>query len=175
MLCGTVVLDGPDDISARVANDIYNRCRAKTLSIPQFPEFNPILEGLKNGETSVNPRQYNVSVPVGDNLVILESFAAKFVESEVTKEQATVAIQDHNQKYNPNCDYWKSAERRMFLYNTKNLEFSIWFSPHRTLFMACRTDKETVEPPAKRLRLSQDEHVKESDVSSLESPSSNLL
>ena len=45
------------------------------------------------------------------NLLILQTYANKFVEAEITKDSAVTIIKEHNEKYNQNGDFWQAEER----------------------------------------------------------------
>ena len=110
--CATIVLDAfSDGINRRVGNCIYDRCRAKTLTLPGFLDFDPLIRSLKDGQAQQTTREYQVCVPQQANLIVLQSLAKKFVDAETTKEAATNLIQSHNEKFNPNGDFWLSDER----------------------------------------------------------------
>ncbi|CAK9046671.1 unnamed protein product [Durusdinium trenchii] len=143
MLCGTVVLDASDQITQRVANTLYDKCRSKALSLPQFPDFQPLLQALKQGDSASVSRQYNVCVQAQDRLVILESFASKFVNSEITKDKCEQAITNHNEKYNTGGEYWAQETR---------------------------SGESAPEPPTKKIKIEPTDMFKESDVSSLQHP-----
>ncbi|CAK9101906.1 Uncharacterized protein SCF082_LOCUS47637 [Durusdinium trenchii] len=142
-LCGTVVLDASDQITQRVANTLYDKCRSKALSLPQFPDFQPLLQALKQGDSASVSRQYNVCVRAQDRLVILESFASKFVNSEITKDKCEQAITNHNEKYNTGGEYWAQETR---------------------------SGESAPEPPTKKIKIEPTDMFKESDVSSLQHP-----
>ena len=111
-VCGTICLDAfADNLNKRITNFVYDRCRNKTLSVAGFPEFTPLLQALKDGQVSRSTRQYQATVEQQGNLVILQSIAQKFVDSDATKEKANDVIKEHNEKFNPTGDFWFCDER----------------------------------------------------------------
>ena len=113
MICGTMTYDTvADGIKKRVATKLYNDCRSGALSLPGFPDFAPMLQALKDGQTSATTRQYQVCAQCQTNLVVLEAFAKKFTESEVTRDKAMAIINEHNEKYNDGGDFWMPDESR---------------------------------------------------------------
>ena len=112
--CGNVLLGTPPDaIVTRIANEVYSAARSGKLTITGFPDFSPTIHALAANAKAANSRvDYKVTVNKGGKLMILEAFAAKFVEGEQTKERAEALIESHNQRYNKGGDYWF---RRVFI------------------------------------------------------------
>lgn len=55
---------------------------------------------------------YKVCQQQHDKLLLLQSFAKKWVESEITMERAKAIVEDHNERFNPgsDADYWAPDE-----------------------------------------------------------------
>ena len=114
-MCGNICLDhSGSDLMSRVANRVYDHCRSGVLSLPGFPNFDPIIQALKQNQTSDRQKNYRVSLQAGDRLVILQSLAQKWVDTESTKERALEVILEHNKLYNQDGKYWHE-ERILFL------------------------------------------------------------
>ena len=106
-MCATIMLDNSgSELVTRIGNQIYNECRTQRLSIPNFPAFDPVLAGLKSGYATTRDQSFRVSAQRGENLLILESLARKWTESDVTREEAEKIITQHNHEYNSSEDYW---------------------------------------------------------------------
>ena len=90
----------------RVANRVHDHCRSNVLSLPGFPDFNPIVQALKANHVPDRQKSFRVSVQQHDRLVILQSLAQKWIESDSTKERALEVISEHNAEYNPDGKYW---------------------------------------------------------------------
>lgn len=66
MMCGSMMVDGQSDsLVTRVANEVYNSCRNHTLDLPNFPQFDPILDALKQGSDDVQQKPFQVCRHVG--------------------------------------------------------------------------------------------------------------
>lgn len=115
-LCGTVCLDvAPEAVEKRIATKLYNDCRTGAMTINGFPQFDGLIRNLKDGISQREGRTYNVCVQQGDRLVVLQSVASKFTESELTKDQAVEMIKEHNKLYNCDGEYWLEDERPAML------------------------------------------------------------
>ena len=111
-MCGTVALDSSgSDIVNLVGNKLYEQCRAGHLQINNFPQFDPILTALKAGYSTQKEQSFRVSVQKADSLLILESLARKWVETEGTAVRANEIIALHNQEYNSTQEMWLSDTR----------------------------------------------------------------
>ena len=108
MLCATLVLDSSgSDLVEHISNKVYESCRAGTLPVPTFPQFEPTLQALRENAAARNAvRTYKVCLQQGSHLKVLESFAEKWVSTELTKDRAVSIIEDHNMQYNPDSDWW---------------------------------------------------------------------
>ena len=112
--CSTVCVDSSGaEMQDRLANKIYEGCRAGRMKLPGFPDFQPLLAAMKEGTNASSTKSFRVSCQQHDRLVILESLARKWVDSEVTRDRAEKVISEHNTAFNPDGEYWAS-ERRSF-------------------------------------------------------------
>jgi len=89
----------------RISNTVYEECRANRIVLPGFPDFQPAINALKNGISTDRNKCYRVSTQVHDTLVVLQSYAQRWLDCESTKEQAQRAIEQHNAEFNPNGDF----------------------------------------------------------------------
>lgn len=65
LVCGSVALDtSTDELSKRLANSVYDKCRAGSLSLQGFPSFDPLVQALRNGVSETNRAEYQVCAPV---------------------------------------------------------------------------------------------------------------
>lgn len=111
-LCGTICLDTlQETIEKRIATKLFNDCRSGSLQIHGFPQFDGLIKTLKDGNAQASTRNYEVCIQQNGKLIILQSFAAKFTESEITKDDAVALIKEHNEKYNVDGAFWMSEER----------------------------------------------------------------
>ena len=96
------MVDGQSDsLVTRVANEVYNSCRNHTLDLPNFPQFEPILDALKQGSDDVQQKPFQVCRHVGGSLVVLQAYAQKWLDLEQTQCRAHDIVSKHNEKYNP--------------------------------------------------------------------------
>ncbi|CAK9032535.1 unnamed protein product [Durusdinium trenchii] len=108
VMCASVLLDAPsvDELTSRVANSVHNACRSGQLELPGFPDYGPVLAALKGGATETVHKDYKVcSVVNSSQLAVLQVYAQRWLDEELTKEQATRIITDHNAKFNPDGDF----------------------------------------------------------------------
>ena len=102
MVCGTLCIDhSGQELLARVANRVYEDCRSGVLSLPAFPDFAPLVNALKCGNTADRSKSFRVSAQQHDRLLVLESYAKKWLNTESTQERAQKLIDEHNAEYNP--------------------------------------------------------------------------
>lgn len=90
----------------RLSSSTYEGCRAKTLTIPSFPDFEPLVSelGTMGAETSLRERSGDFKVttlmPCG-SLVVKDQFFKQFLEAEIEVTGFEDLIARHNEKYNP--------------------------------------------------------------------------
>ncbi len=116
----------------RLGNKIYEQCRNGTMSLAGFPNFQPTIDALREGSTPSTNTTYKVCVQQQSKLVVLESMASKWVNTESLKDEAVTLISEHNKKYNIDGEFWleertlgmsyKSVFRLFFRLDTSRLE-----------------------------------------------------
>jgi hypothetical protein len=104
-------------IEKRIAEKIYNDSRNGSLQISGFPQFDSLISAIKQGSNPRENRNYQVCTQQGDRLLVLQSYAAKFMDSDVTKDEATQAIEDHNKVFNQGGNFWED-DMRTWVYKT---------------------------------------------------------
>ena len=110
-MCAAISLDSSGtELNNRVANTLYEDARSGKMEIPSFPNFQPLVSALKNGQSTDRTKSFRVTTQVHDQLLVLESFAKKWAEHEATAEKTKEIIEAHNSEYNNSGDYWM-AER----------------------------------------------------------------
>ena len=106
-MCATVTLDNSGtELNNRVANSVYEYARAGHLDVPSFPNFQPLVAALKQGQQCDRTKSFRVSAQRHDQLLVLESFAKKWADHEATAEETKAVIEHHNSEYNNSGDYW---------------------------------------------------------------------
>lgn len=107
MVCGTLCLDHSGAaILSRVGNAVYEACRQGKVQLSGFPDFSPLVSALKAGNTPQRTKAYRVTAEAGGKLVVLESFAKRWMEVAGTKERAEAAIREHNEYFNIDGEFW---------------------------------------------------------------------
>ena len=90
---------GPEELTSRVSTRLYNACRAGTITINGFPDFQPLLTALQTGSVSDEPsRDFQVCKQIGENLYIVEALAKKWIQSDL-KDRAIELIREHNKTF----------------------------------------------------------------------------
>ncbi|CAL1125989.1 unnamed protein product [Cladocopium goreaui] len=144
VLCANILLDrSPESTVQRISNAIYNSCRAGDLKLVGFPNFDPVISALQTMKPEDSGKEYEVTIKKHDRLVVLQSFAAKWMDTEF-KDQTITELENHNQRYNPGGEYWHETER-------------------------APSDEESSRPH-KRIKLDDSELGKEADVVNLTKP-----
>ncbi|CAL1149684.1 unnamed protein product [Cladocopium goreaui] len=109
LISASVMLDKPaEELGARLSNQIYESCRAGRLELQNFPNFEPTIAALKAGSARRECGDYKVCRQQGTKLVVLESLASKFLETETLADRASDLIKAHNKTYNPDGDFMAS-------------------------------------------------------------------
>ena len=112
IMCASVVLNGdPGMVQNRIANAVYDACRAGNSVLPNFPSYDPVIQSLRDNCPSTNDVNYKVCVSKPNSLVVLQSFARRWIEYEDTKEDANRLIKEHNEKFNVDGDFMEDDER----------------------------------------------------------------
>ena len=116
-MCSSVVLEGSHDaLQQRVATEIYESCRSQRLQLHNFPNYSPVVQALKEPHgCDVAEAAYKVCVVKANKLVILKSFAQRWLDFETTTEAAAGMIKDHNASFNKDGDYLDDDTRPMTL------------------------------------------------------------
>ena len=92
----------------RIGNEVYSAARDKSLQIPNFPDFAPVIAALKSGPAQDGSKSYRVSCQQGSNLLVLESHAKKWVSYEHTADRAKALLEEHNKEFNSTEHFWLS-------------------------------------------------------------------
>ncbi|CAK8994487.1 unnamed protein product [Durusdinium trenchii] len=125
MHCATLMLDQSGaEIQSRVSNQLYEWCRNDKIQLGNFPNFGPLIAALREGANPSSTKSYRVCTQQGTRLLILESLASKWTETECTKDRATSEITAHNELYNKDGDFWFADEAREVM----NEPDGRWFS-----------------------------------------------
>ena len=112
VMCGSVVLNGePGILQHRIANALYDSCRAGSGVCPHFPNFDPVVSALRESAVVDSNVTYKVCVAKQDKLVVLQSLARRWTEYEASKEEAVKLIEEHNKHFNPDGDFMENDER----------------------------------------------------------------
>ena len=112
VMCASVVLNGdPGMVQNRIANAVYESCRAGNSVLPNFPSYEPVIQSLRDNGPSTSDVKYKVCVSKPNCLVVLRSLARRWTEYEDTKEDANRIIQEHNDKFNVGGDFMEDDER----------------------------------------------------------------
>ena len=113
-ICASMTLDDSgSDLATRLSNRLYESCRSGSVSLPGFPDFQPLVSALKEGNKTAPSTAYKVCVQHHDKLKILESMAGKWVNTELLKDRAMEAIENHNASFNPDGEMWVE-DRRLY-------------------------------------------------------------
>ena len=113
VLCGSVVLNGePSMLQQRLANSVYEACRAGGTAIPNFPDYGPIVGALRENQASDATVVFKVCKAKVDKLVVLSSLARRWTEYEPTQDEANKLISEHNKAFNEDGDFLEDDERR---------------------------------------------------------------
>ena len=108
-LCATLSLDSSgQDLINRVSNHVYEDCRSGQLSLPSFPQFDPLLQALKSGQNSNQTKSFRVTTQMHDQLLVLESLAKRWMNDDLTAERANAIITAQNEEFNNTGDFWIS-------------------------------------------------------------------
>lgn len=78
--------------------------------LPSFPQFDVLLQALKNGQNNNQTKTFRVTTQIHDQLLVLESLAKRWMNDELTAEKANAVITAHNEEFNNTGDFW-SPER----------------------------------------------------------------
>lgn len=113
ILCGSVVLDSkPDYLQQYLANAVYEACRGNRIRLNGFPDFAPLIQGLKEASPEVESRPLQVCVKRGSKLLVLGSLANKWLQSEQCGPEANAIVEDHNKRFNVDGDFVEEVAER---------------------------------------------------------------
>lgn len=100
-----------EDLVLRVANKVYEDCRGGHLKVTGFPDYGPVTSAIRETQPSNEQKQYQVTLKKHDRLVVLQSLASKWMDTEF-KDEVVAAIEAHNSKFNPEGEYWHEVQER---------------------------------------------------------------
>ena len=75
------------------------------LRLQGFPDFSPLIQGLKESVPEMEAYEYQVCAKRGSKLVVLGSLANKWLQSEDFGAEATSLIENHNKNFNIDGDF----------------------------------------------------------------------
>lgn len=140
MICASVLLDLPcDEISNRIATQVHDSCRANQLTLQGFPDFGPIVSALRNRTTDVvEKNNYKVCKLVdSQKLAVLQVYAQRWLDEDMTKEQATQIITEHNAKFNQDGDFLQGEAQILARIKNINLKWG-WLRQTATPLLSDR-------------------------------------
>ena len=83
------------------------------MELQGFPDFSPVLGALRDNIPGGSTVEYKVCAARGSNLVVLQSYARKWLDYEGTKESARELIEEHNNTFNKDGDFVEDDERTL--------------------------------------------------------------
>ena len=98
-------------LQQRIGNAIYDRCRAQTLVLPGFPQYDPLVASLKENAPAGGDVSYKVCVVRHDCLLVLQSLTRRWLEYEGTKDAAHEMVEAHNKSFNQGGEFMEYDER----------------------------------------------------------------
>jgi len=101
----------PEALQQRIGNAIYDRCRAQTLTLPGFPNYDTLVASLRENAPSGSEVTYKVCVVRHDRLLVLQSLARRWLEYEGTKDAAHEMVESHNKAFNKDGEFMENDER----------------------------------------------------------------
>ncbi|CAK9021468.1 Uncharacterized protein SCF082_LOCUS15362 [Durusdinium trenchii] len=151
-LCASLCFDNSGtELVSRISHRLYEGCREENMKVNGFPDFNAHIQALKDSTMQYKEdATYKVCQQQHDKLLLLQSFAKKWVESEITMERAKAIVEDHNERFNPgsDADYWAPDETA-----TKNV-----------------TAEDASERPQKRIKIDHTNTVSTDELAKLKKP-----
>ena len=76
-------------------------CRAGSLKLPGFPEFEQVINDLKKNNTDLAPPDFQVCVPVPNGVAIKQNLIDYWSGQELFQVEMLDLLKKHNEKYNP--------------------------------------------------------------------------
>lgn len=109
-MCGTIVPGDKgkkgEQLLQRIMTTTYEKCRAKSISIGPFPDFEPVVNELNSTtadnslrEKALESFKVTTLLPCG-SLVVKEQFLKQFQEGDEEIPGFNALIEKHNEKYN---------------------------------------------------------------------------
>ncbi|CAK8999549.1 unnamed protein product, partial [Durusdinium trenchii] len=112
-LCATLCFENSgQDLINRIANQVYEQARSGQLQLSSFPSFEPLVNALKQGNATQESKHYRVSVQRHDQLLVLDTYARKWLDDSNFADQANEVIKNHNAEYNASGDFLMTSVRR---------------------------------------------------------------
>ncbi|CAK8999543.1 unnamed protein product, partial [Durusdinium trenchii] len=110
-LCATLCFENSgQDLINRIANEVYEQARSGQLQLSSFPSFEPLVNALKQGNATQESKHYRVSVQRHDQLLVLDTYARKWLDDSNFADQANEVIKNHNAEYNASGDFLMTSE-----------------------------------------------------------------
>lgn len=82
------------------------------MQLSSFPSFEPLVNALKQGNATQESKHYRVSVQRHDQLLVLDTYARKWLDDSNFADQANEVIKNHNAEYNASGDFLMTSVRR---------------------------------------------------------------
>lgn len=121
-LCATLMIDAAaDDMTRRIGNKVYDMCRSSTLDLQGFPNFQPLIDALREGVNEEPPKDFQVCRQLGSALYVLEVYARKFMDHEGTRDRATALLAEHNAQFNKEAPEFLQPDEAQSLVPNGNL------------------------------------------------------
>lgn len=76
-------------------------CRAGSLKIPGFPQFETVVSDLKKNNAELPVPEYEVRVAVPNGCAIKQNLVDYWLASEHYQAEMAEVLKDHNAKWNP--------------------------------------------------------------------------
>ena len=113
VLCANVVLDRPHEaLAQRVANRVHDDARGGHLRITGFPDYTPVIAAIRDAKIEDSGKSFQVSLKKHDRLVVLQSLAGKWLDTEF-KDEVVSLIEDHNSRFNKDGEFWHETAERL--------------------------------------------------------------
>lgn len=84
-----------------IGEKAYSMCRAGSLKLPGFPEFEQVINDLKKNNTDLAPPDFQVCVPVPNGVAIKQNLIDYWSGQELFQVEMLDLLKKHNEKYNP--------------------------------------------------------------------------
>lgn len=87
--------------AAAIGQKAYSMCRSGSLKLPGFPEFEQVVNELKQKANSVPTPEFQVCLPVPGALAIKQNLVDYWLGNDMFAVEMTSLVEAHNKKYNP--------------------------------------------------------------------------